>query len=444
VQQVRGFQRLALAALVLGLCLPARASDFDVQRVARAGDPLPLPGAPAITGFLGHFVDAAGNIVFNAPYGDSFGYGVFRTAGSSLVPIVRDGDPAPGTGGGIFGWVHAWDVSPSGDVLLRGYAGDDVVVFEGLFLASEGGIAPIVVSGDASPVDGWLFHAVGPSAVADGGRVLFRAHIRTSPELNGLDGIFLAQAGEIEIVALEGDVAPGTGGQSFLTFTAPDVNAAGDLAFRANFGGSVSSDGLFARAAGGALRLVAKAGDGLPGGGVIEHIDPNLSQDTLGQIAFSASSGGVAGGAILVDAGGSLREVARRGQPAPGTPGAFFHLSMPSIHLGRVAFQSTWDPNGLGGIFVEGQGALLPVALVGEPAPGFPGAVFYQLLGPVLTASGDVVFVGEAIEGSTYHGAALYRARAIASVPALGPAGVGLCAALLAAACVRTLRRPTR
>ena len=78
----------------------------------------------------------------------------------------------------------------------------------------------------------------------------------------GLFGSFVAAAplpagAQALAIALDGELAPGTGGGDYTAFGVPSINESGDVAFRAKFvgGGGPADDGIFLREPSGALPL---------------------------------------------------------------------------------------------------------------------------------------------------------------------------------------------
>jgi hypothetical protein len=168
------------------------------------------------------------------------------------------------------------------------------------------------------------------------------------------------------------------------------------------------------------LELLALQGDqapGLPGGAtfvdfdtVLPSIDP-IGLNNAGQIAFSTTIAGPGVDStndIGVWAGeaGNLRLVAREGNVAPGAGGAVFNYDLHDVVLnfkGQTAFQAFLAGSGVdptnNGIWSEGTGNLELVARVGSHAPGTAAGVVFRNFGNpgvnetlVLNAQGQVAF----------------------------------------------------
>ena len=117
-------------------------------------------------------------------------------------------------------------------------------------------------------------------------------------------------------------------------------------------GGSEDSHGIFL-SSGGQLSQIARSGQAVPGGKERLRRTSIASRElnNSGTVAFSASMNGTTGGAsddegIYRFSGGSLSQVARRGQIAPDGNGTFGSMFGPVLNdSGEIAFffKSHWD-----------------------------------------------------------------------------------------------------
>jgi hypothetical protein len=179
-----------------------------------------------------------------------------------------------------------------------------------------------------------------------------------------------------------------------------------------------------------------------PGSGTFSGSGQLFALNELGSVAFDAILIGGAEG-IFVDSGGSLRTVARSGQPIPGTPHAFENMYGPTIDEGgAVAFYAYGD--GLDyprGIYAEAGGQIVRVVLDGAPAPVGVSGTLEMVSHPTLGAGGDLLFSASFSDVSPQQ-RGIFRARRAPQVPALGaPATALLAAALLASAGCLGVRR---
>jgi hypothetical protein len=299
---------------------PTGAPDFGL--IMREGDPAPGLGPGVSFGpaggwwtlfFVHNPVNGAGQVAFTtalsgAGVTSSNDTALWLTDGAGgLSLVVREGDPAPGTGAGImFGLPLStrFALSETGRVAF------------GSILAGPG----VTASNDRS--------------------------IWTWDDSSGL-----------ALVAREGDPVPGMPGVGYASL-APfptdgpdpnDVNGVGDVAFPAQVAGpgiGASNDhAIFVREAAGTLRVAAREGDsGIPGG--VELFSVALND--VGEVAFV--SGPVSTAVWGPDGAGGLRRIVQAGDPVPDVPGATFgevtissllpFAPQPSINVhGDVAFQ---------------------------------------------------------------------------------------------------------
>lgn len=232
---------------------------------------------------------------------------IWSQVGSALVLVAREGDAAPGISvGGQFG--------------------------NGLY-------APY------SPV------------LNSAGQVAFWGRLKgTGVNSSNEQGIWTGAAGSLQLIAREGNSAPGTeAGVQFSDLQSPTINEAGGVAFSAAVRGpevsSLNGSGIWTQR-GGSLELVVRGGQHAPGMGDGFYL-PTFGQFALnhhGQVAFTA--GAVAPGLAadaneglwIYDASG-LSLVAREGNQAPGTTdgvnfGAMGYIEALGLNdAGQVAFQ---------------------------------------------------------------------------------------------------------
>jgi hypothetical protein len=178
------------------------------------------------------------------------------------------------------------------------------------------------------------------------------------------------------------------------------INNVGEIAFT-GFAPATQTAGVFLNSDG-QTSLLLDAATPLPGGGAISGNIPNLSLNSLDQIAFMAqpSSGPVG---IFVAANGAITPLAIDGAPAPGGGNfqLFFGFSRfgPVIDdHGDVAFASFLTGTdggffGSGGIFLYKNGIVSRIVGPDDPSPD--GGVFLYADSPSINSSGDVAFFAE-------------------------------------------------
>ncbi len=293
----------------------------------------------------------------------------------------------------------------------NGFAAASAVMAFSLGLASAAEAATIRVvalTGQEAPGTGGLLFA-GPGAfpeigifpgfsspsLNDAGEVAFSAILSgagVTAQTNS--GVFTSGA----LVAREGDVAPGTGGSVFTSFTSSRLNNAGEVAFGSSFAGAGGDGWAISRSD----TLVARTGDAVPGsdGAVLSGVLFSPQVNDAGEVAFWGflSGPGVTDeNDSAIFAGGAL--VVREGDAAPGVGGAVLDGLSTALALndaGEVAFRARLSGAGVTdetdtGIFTSG--AL--VARAGDTAPGASGAVFSDFgFESRLNDAGEVAFRG--------------------------------------------------
>lgn len=202
----------------------------------------------------------------------------------------------------------------------------------------------------------------------------------------------------IDVIAINGDAAPGGNG-TYNVFTHPPIlNDSGELVFRATLsgtsGGSADDFGVFA--ADGSIAEVAREGSALPdGNGSFAQIPFDPAQNPSGQVVFRSRLSGTALGAADDDAvyrwdGGTPVRIGREGDAAPGG-GAYLSFSLPAINdSGVVGWTSALTVGG-GAVFRGDGTSAVEIARSGDPAPSGGGDLF-SLSSPTINASGQVAF----------------------------------------------------
>ena len=155
----------------------------------------------------------------------------------------------------------------------------------------------------------------------------------------------------------------------------------------------------------GALAQVARTGDQAPGSGAAFSDFDSPVLNASGQTAFRAElTGGTNQSGIYSEGSGTLAQVARTGEQAPGAGnGVFFDdFGDPVLNvLGQTVFLADLSGTGVDGtndmgIYSEASGALAQLARTGDQAPDADsGVVFDRFRDPVINASGQIVLRAE-------------------------------------------------
>jgi hypothetical protein len=167
-------------------------------------------------------------------------------------------------------------------------------------------------------------------------------------------------------VVRTGDPAPDGGTFGGFSGAEPQLNSAGQVAFRTS--GPSSGIFLFTRDEG--IRSVARTGDPMPGGGTLNLSAGSPSLNAAGHVAFSSAIAGAPFGSrgALLFADGSLEVIARPGDPAPGGD-LFTSASDPKIGPdGAILFTGTTDSTGTGVFLARRSAAERQISIDIRPA----------------------------------------------------------------------------
>ncbi len=225
--------------------------------------------------------------------------------------------------------------------------------------------------------------------------------------------LYIADAGGLVEVAMNGDTAPDGGGifRSFLQLIG--VNDQAQVAFVGRTAESPDdifgdTDGYYLSGEGG-IEVLVREGDAVPGGGSIFKLcipgglDCSYRYGGLnesGQIAFAAALSGTDGdrALFLADTDG-VTDLARKGDPVPGGNGVFQDFFDPAgpnengqvAFVGRISGSSGGEDNNEG-IYLADEGGVIELAREGDPVPGGNGSFgdFIFLTG--LNDSGQAAF----------------------------------------------------
>ena len=214
--------------------------------------------------------------------------GLWLSGAGPLNPIARDFDPAPGgPAGSQFNIGMSVDLSlnSAGQIAFRASlrpsvpAGVDSTNDQGIWTSGGGSLSLLAREGDQAPDTpaGAKFAFFNSPRLSNGGAISFLGELQSNAAL-GINstndaGIWSDGSGSVQLVAREGDQAPGMpmgalfsdlNGRASVSFAS---NSAGHVAFVANVigGGTTSADnrGLWVQDENGNLRLVLRRGDAI-------------------------------------------------------------------------------------------------------------------------------------------------------------------------------------
>lgn len=431
-----------LAFRVALLPSPALA-EASWQALALSGQQ--APGTPAGTTFLAFGspydpgipvpqVDDGGGVLFFAylsgPGVDSTnGHGLWVFDGDQTRLLTRAGDPAPGTGSGVVFLGLPSDIVPLGfdraagtdsvPATLRG-TGVDFSNDDGLWSGDISGLELLLREGETAPGTGGEFYSPFIVDFSAAGALVRSRLSGSGVDSDNDESVWSHRDGSLALHAREGEPAPGTDaffgrghtGARPATFGYGEINDQGEIVLRGDLLGprvdSYNDEALFVDRGNG-LELYLREGDRAPGAGrkvtfggssVSLLLDyPTLNAE--GQVAFLVRLGGrrqPSRLSIYSDHLGSLLPVAKIGDPAPGTGGDWTALGWPHLSDGgHIAFLASIQEGShpLRGAFWDQPGGVIPVLLPGDPVPDRPGLTLFQATRIVgYTASGYLVFLG--------------------------------------------------
>jgi hypothetical protein len=295
----------------------------------------PDPAAPSFGFPFNPFIAPNGDVVFQANFSD-----IFTSNGKTIVPLVRDGDSAPG--GGTVTPTSSFVVNDHGEVAYPAFI-SGATASQGIF-RTDGTHTFTIARDDSTVPTGGTFINLFDPVINDRGQVAFFSEMTGG---SGDFGIFRGEGGDLTPVFVANQIAPG--GATFQDFGDPLINTHGQIATLASLTNSTSPSGVFVGNGADAL-AIALDGQMAPKGG--SYRDRSGRGDTFvggirlndrGEVAFASRlSGGTALSGLFRGNGDRTTTIALAGTIAPGTTGTF--QSFDDVLLGtdgRVAFIAT-------------------------------------------------------------------------------------------------------
>jgi hypothetical protein len=316
-------------------------------------------------------------------------------AEGALEQVCREGDPFLGAGPNVTITCSRGGVAdPQRMFSIAALSGDGIdTTNDSVRVVYSSQSAQIVVrEGDPAPDTGGVFGPVGTGTyrrVNAQGSVAFEDVI-----LGGWSSvaIFSGSAASVSCFVQDNDPVSGLGG-SWSYIGEPLLSPGGHVAFsgQTDEGGGVYSDGVWSGTVGGGPGFVAGTGTNDPGGG--GFID-TIGAQSISRAGAVAMTGAVTSGldGVWVGTQSQLRRVAFEGESAPGG-GTFSAFSAAILNGVSEAALMAWTQQGRG-IYLEVDGSLELVAREGDPAPGFGTGITFRELwtGPIVNLYGEVAF----------------------------------------------------
>ncbi len=300
-----------------------------VQAAALQGSAAPAGGT--YNGFGSVVLNAAGRVAFNASLtGGSSTGGDFVGTPGAVQPLALANTPAP-AGGGTYSQIAGLTLNAAGQSAFPAFLTGGPAT-SGMFVGAPGTIQAAAFQGVAAPGGGGNYSGFHNPTLNATGQLAFFAFLTGGPSGHGL---FAGGPGSVQAVALLNTPAPAGGNYTGVLNSgmSPAINGSGQVAFVANLTGGSSTGGVFVGAPG-SIQPAALAGTTAPSGLTFTSFSvPELNG--AGQLAFIASLSGAGvttanDFALFAGPVGGLVQVVREGDQIDVDPG-------PSLDLRTVA-----------------------------------------------------------------------------------------------------------
>ncbi|HKD43901.1 MAG TPA: choice-of-anchor tandem repeat NxxGxxAF-containing protein [Myxococcaceae bacterium] len=392
---------IALLASIAAQCTSVHVHAAELVPALTDLAPLDLPTTFGSAGTFNIAADLnqAGDYVF-ATRGQSAVF--LRPAGAAApLRVVQQGDEVPGYPGSRMDIVAGMRINNTGLIVFR--LGFSVITGEsqGAILAYDGSaVTTVAFGGDPAPGTGGARYGSGftLTGLNDAGDVAFVAPVEVPGVFSNRTTLYLAPSGcEPARIAGLGDPAPGTAG-TFGPITGMALNSRGEILFSASIVGGAGGVGLFVGSTAGVRKVVAN-GDPNPLGGsfAITFSSANVQLNDAGQTSFA-----LAGSLFLHDPDAGLTVAVQQGSAAPPALGGTFQgFATFAAHAlnnsGEIAFSSSIVGSAITNLGVfrfRAGGSVEIVAYRNQVAPGAGGEVFTNFGSFSMNAGGQVSFRG--------------------------------------------------
>ncbi len=233
--------------------------------------------------------------------------GIWSEGSGALSLVARGGQPAPDTAPGVsfeeLG-LNVPTLNAGGETAFRGLLSGPGITDEnerGLWSGSDDGLSLVAREGQAAPGTpaGTVFDRFGLPTLSAAGRVALQADLR-GPDVTSQNeqGVWSEGGGALDLVARAGEPAPGAPpGVDYLSFDTPPINSSGQVAFRAFLGGpgvnNLSNEAIFGPD-GSDVTLFFREGEPaprVPAGVLLDSFDPPVLDDTGGILVTASLRG---------------------------------------------------------------------------------------------------------------------------------------------------------
>jgi len=242
--------------------------------------------------------------------------GIFLATGQRFIKVAAVGDAVPG-GGKLSEFAkHPIPALNDSDKVAFGAAVAGARATEGVFVASEGSLQVVALSGtDAPGITNGTFLEFDSPAINNRDEVAFVATVRRGRET--LQALYLYSNGKLRKLVAEGDPTPRGG--TFDKFGVPAINNKGVIAFPAVLDHAAVLGGIFVTGTRD-LRLLLSVGELEPNGAMLMRFSERLAINDEDNVALGAHlrlSNDNKEAVLLVTSDG-LTQIAAVGDSAPG------------------------------------------------------------------------------------------------------------------------------
>lgn len=341
--------------------------------------------------------------------------GVYAGDGSSITQIIRENQPEPMGGPGVFNSFSIPSINKSGQVAVWAAirnAGTPLIDTHGVFIVTDGTVRQVVRTHAPSPDGNGQILDFNASNISDSGYIAYHADLS---ETNGGEadssGIFMGDGSTTVVIVRTHDSSPDRNGR-FAILSSPNINDHNQVAFYATLkgtdGGDTDNVGLFC-GSGSSLTKIVRLGDPAPdSAGRYQTINQTFALNSSGAVAFTATLKNGAQGIFWSD-GIQSKTIALSGNKGPDGDYTFtrFVVQAAINNTRTVAFQAdlSYGSDARGLYLSDGEETLL-IAKTGDPLDG--AILTYLGFDPgTFNDSGEIAF--QAIFPNEKYGIYRYR-----------------------------------
>jgi hypothetical protein len=329
-QVVKRAVTLVLLAMLV-CCVHIKA---DIWPLVLVGDPIPNTPNFRFIDFGQAVVNTSGTIAFHASFVDpstnATGDGIFKIQGGQLFPVMMEGQPVPDVSGASFGSSRGPSINSAGDIVFVAFTNERLnQSFQGIFEQSGGILHRVVDYATPIPsVNGENFSSFSPPQINDQGQIAFGAGV-SGGAVSG--GLFLLTTAGLQAVALNV-----LGSDQIVDNGNFALNNHGDIALSINKTIFVWSAGVRTSVATFPLTV---PGTNYQAVGTAEA--PSLNDDdnvVFIAAAFSSGRGPLPSQyAVVRWRNGTLEKIVAEGDPVPGFNGATFDQHFLNAQVNQAA-----------------------------------------------------------------------------------------------------------